>query len=777
MANSHLRIQFPLCFLCVGLLGASASAAHLVDVRTVDDEIVMVYWHDAEVEYKDTGTGPSAFKGLDSAGEVIHKFDPALDTTAAVDPKSYTLVSTTDANYAAAANPVSASRKTKVSGTDRGWPNCNCTLEHTVYLKLPRKLGQGAKYTLNIAPAVKSDTASRDFTFDVCSSVSEAIHVNIIGYNPEHTAMKSADLYMWLGDGGARDYSGYVGKKVMLYNVATRAKQDVGAVSFWKKSGADLGGRNLTASDVWNCDFSSFTTAGTYRLVVDGGGCSPEFTLSRSVYYEPFKSSIRGFFYMRIGEDKDIKPVPRQPRFIPGKDPPNFKVYLTTYGPFHPDWKRAGGDQWDNRDWSKYKEPGDPTNPNAWGGHSDACDWDRNLYHISIIWDLLLPYLLSNGKLSDDNCQIRESGNGIPDLIDEARYEVDFWLRLRDTKGGYSCGLNNPGANDSLMYQAAASPYMAWASAANASMLADCFRIAGKADLAKQYQDSALEAWKIANEEGLDLSSGIGNGQMRGHDLKFMAAAFLYNVTGDKTWEDAMAKECAITTPTSEVDTGKGNQLWGMAAYLMCARNKWRPINYPQLLDNMKAAVINEAMKKNVSNTGKWPSRRSCNNAYGWFQSTQEVQAVCVAHAVATEAADKEALLKALILEADWGLGRNPMNMVQMTGLGSRCPQQIFTTGRNDGVPGVHPGHTPYMNADAWGGGYMADPQYYAKKGYPAWKQWPHGEALWEAPYCYSNNEFTPQQSMRGKMCLLGYLYSLGETMPVPKTATAKSVP
>jgi hypothetical protein len=308
-------------------------------------------------------------------------------------------------------------------------------------------------------------------------------------------------------------------------------------------------------------------------------------------------------------------------------------------------------------------------------------------------------------------------------------------------------------------------------------MLADCFRIAGKADLATQYQASAIEAWKIANEEGLDLTFGIGNGQMRGRDLKFMAAAYLYNVTGDKTWEDAMSKECAITVPTSEVETGKGNQLWGCAAYLMCARYKWRPINNTQLLDNMKAAVINEAIKKNVSNTTKWPSRRSSNPAHLWFQSTQEVQAVCVAHAVATEAADKEALLKALILEADWGLGRNPMNMVQMTGLGSRCPQQIFTTGRNDGVLGVHPGHTPYMNADAWGGGYMADPQYYAKKGYPAWKQWPHGEALWEAPYCYSNNEFTPQQSMRGKMCLLGYLYSLGETMPSPKPTAAKSAP
>ncbi len=230
----------------------------------------------------------------------------------------------------------------------------------------------------------------------------------------------------------------------------------MGTVTFWKKSGGDFGGRNLIRADVYTCDFSDFTGTGTYRLAVEGVGCSPDFTLSRSVYYEPFKTSVRGFFYMRIGEDKDIKPVPRQPRFIPGKDPADFKVYLTTYGPFSPEWKRAGGDQWDNRDWSKYKEPGSPTNPNAWGGHSDATDWDRNPYHISIIWDLLLPYMLSNGKLSDDNCQIRESGNGIPDIIDEALYETDFWLRLRDSKGGYSCGLNNPGDNDKVMYQAAA---------------------------------------------------------------------------------------------------------------------------------------------------------------------------------------------------------------------------------------------------------------------------------------------------------------------------------
>jgi endoglucanase len=760
--------------VCLTVLVAPVHAAKLVDVRTVDEETVQVYWHDAEVEWKDTGTGPSAFHGgCDSAGEVIHKFDPALDTAAAVKAENYELVSTADKQYTAAVHPTAAHRKTKVSGTDRGWPDCACTLEHTIYLRLPKKLQQGAKYTLKIGPAVKSDTVAKEFTFDVFASVSEAVHVNLVGYNPDVTAMKSADLYLWLGDGGARDYSAWIGRKVMLYNVATKAKTEVGAVAFWKKDGQDFGGRDLIRSDVWTCDFSAFKGTGTYRLVVEGVGCSPDFVLSRTAYYEPFRTSLRGYYYMRIGEGKEWAAsqhmaIPRQPAFIPGKDPTGFTVFITTYGPFNDAWKKAGGDQWDNQDWSKYNEPGNPTNPNAWGGHSDATDWDRNPGHISSIWDLLLPYLLSGGKVGDDNCRIRESGNGLPDLLDEANFETDFWLRLRDTKGGYSCGLNNPSKNDTVMYQAAASPYMAWASAANAAMTADAMRVAKKPDLVKKYTAAAQEAWKVAGDQGLDLVHGIGNGQMRGRDLKFMAAAYLYNVTGDKAYEDAMVKECRISGPTSEIDDTKSNQLYGAAAYVMCTRDKLQAIHYPKLAEDMRAAIINEAMKKNVASSTSWPSRRSSNNAYGWFQSTQEVQTACAAHAFTADPAQKEALVRTLVLEADWGLGRNPMNIVQMTGLGSRCVEQMFTCGRNDGVPGEQPGHTPYMNVDAWGGGYMFDPRYYANKGYPSWDKWPHAEGLWPAPYCFANNEFTPQQSMRGKMCLYAYLYSLGETYKGP---------
>ncbi len=744
-------------------MATTANGAKLIELKTVDETHISIYWRDGWVNYKDDGTGPGAFGGHESAGgDQIIRYDPPLSTEEAKKTANFTIRSTNDAQYKDGLHPEASFRRSKVNGTDNTWPEANFTVEHIVYLKLPQKLQQGKTYKLSIAQAVSSDTATAEFTFDVNTNVSEALHVNLIGYHPSGTSTKAADLYMWLGDGGPRDYSAFEGKEAFLYDVKTKQRQPAGKVKLWKKSAKDVGGWNFTQSDVWICDIASSAKPGTYRLVIDGIGCSPDFEIRKDIYKEPYKTSVRGFFYMRIGADKNITPMPRQPRFIPDVDPPGFKVFRTTFGPWHEDWKKMRGDVWDRTDWSKYMEPGNPTNPNAWGGHSDACDWDRHAGHVSIIYDMLLPFLLSNGKLNEDNLGIPESGNGVPDLIDEALYEVDFWLRLRDGKGGYCFGINNPPGDHKQMYQAGARPFMAWVNAANCAMAAECLRIAGNMKLSDHYRDEAIKAYKAAGGQDLDFSYGIGNGSMRGRDYKMTAAAYLYNLTGDKKYEDDMAAECVVKDGKTMLDqSDKYCQYWGAAAYLMCAKNKVQPIRHPELLANMKASLLNEARVKHLTPLADRPSRRCSDDVYGWFQTTQSVNALLIAHAVSEDPAEKQKMADAMVLEADWGLGRNPMNMVQMTGLGSRHADDIYTSGRNDGTPGVHPGHTPYMNANNWGSGYMADPQWYAAKGYPAWDKWPHGEALWRARYCYSNNEFTPQQSMRGKMALLAYLYAI----------------
>lgn len=75
------------------------------------------------------------------------------------------------------------------------------------------------------------------------------------------------------------------------------------------------------------------------------------------------------------------------------------------------------------------------------------------------------------------------------------------------------------------------------------AMTADCMRIAGNQDRMGFYRDEAVAAWKFAAERDLDFSHSIGNGRMRGRNLKMMAASSLYNATGDRFYEDQMAKE------------------------------------------------------------------------------------------------------------------------------------------------------------------------------------------------------------------------------------------
>jgi hypothetical protein len=140
-----------------------------------------------------------------------------------------------------------------------------------------------------------------------------------------------------------------------------------------------------------------------------------------------------------------------------------------------------------------------------------------------------------------------------------------------------------------------------------------------------------------------------------------------------------------------------------------------------------------------------------------------------IAHAVADNQADRDLFRNALVLEADWGLGRNPMNIIQMTAAttsleSKRSFVNIYTSGRDDGSPGMHPGHTPYMNVDDWWCDMvMGCPSWLHSKGYPSdFSVWPHAEAYFSTRYVYAHSEFTPKQTMRGKMALYGYLYGIG---------------
>lgn len=748
-------------------------AAKLVEVKVVDKDYLEVYFKDGDVTFVDNGLGPNAFLNLahDTANEILTNYGTALNTVNATATASWKISSSDDSSYGAAgAGPAACYRKSKLNGMYEGnWSGSDYvyshTMEHHLYLKLPSSMVQGNTYTLQINANTNTDSTAKTFTYDIYSSRSEALHVNLAGYGSD-ASIKAADLYAWLGNGGARDYTGFQGNKVYLVNVSTSAKEQAGTVAFWKAGAGEAQGYNFTMSNVWNTDFTGFNTPGTYHLAVEGVGSSQDFVIADNAYHDPFMVAVRGYFYMRIGQDSvGIRPVPRRPLYIPGVSPANTVVYITTMQPTSASWGTfTSGDAWDNPDaWATYSTG--RTNLRAYGGHADAADWDRNMGHISNIYDMLLPYILTNGAIADDNLGIAESGNGIPDIIDEARNEVDFWLRLRDGQG-YGYGLTNPNSSN-VLYQAGTNGIAAWAAAAGSAMLAEAFRVAGNTALMNTYRDSAVNAYNYAgglSDQMLDFEQGIGESNIRGRDLKMTAAAYLYNVTGDTTYEGVINTESKATSATSTLlDVANYNQIWATAAYLKSNRT----IHFPTLLGNMQASIINEAKNSEANYTNSRPSRRASDNNTEYFHTEIHVQRTILAHSIATSQSDRDFFKNALILEADWSLGRNPANLIQMTTASTplaskRSIDAMYTTGGDDGTPGQHPGMTPYLNTDDWGGSMiMGKPSWMIAFSYPDNSTWPKGEVYFNTRYVYAHSEYTPQQTMRGKIALYGYLYGV----------------
>lgn len=760
--------------LLAGLLSAAlpSGATKLIGLKVVDKDYLMIHFRDGEVRYRDDGTGPSAYLGHSFAegDDTLKVFGQRLDTSVAAKAEEWLISSPDDRSFGEKA-AIAAWRKSKPMNTDN---TLTSELDHWIFLQLPKSMKEGRTYKVTIPAGLGSDKESIEVTYDIWNSQSEAIHVNIIGYTPQEP-VKAADLYLWLGDGGQRDYHSFEGNAVYLYNLDTQEKSKVGNVRFWKSSSeykTEANGKNMTGSDVWNIDFKA-QEPGRYRLVVEDVGCSMDFDINNDVYFEPYHYCLRGYYYMRLGEpiDPKISPAPRQPRFIPVEDPVGLTIYKTDMHPWHPDWKRLRGDVWDEphfksaleSEFWKHRLPGNPVNTDVRGGHSDAMDWDRHLAHVSNIYDILLPYLLTNGRINEDNLSIRESGNGIPDLIDEARNEVDFFLSIRDGEG-YSQGVTNPTKDWTIMFQAGCTTMAAWANSANCAILAEAFRINGNIELCNFYTEEAIKAFRYAEKQEwtqLDDLQNIGTSGMRGRDFRQMAAAYLYNLTGEREWEDIMAEESVVKDGVAPIFSKEaGNQyyqIWGTAAYLTCPHKR----HHNKLYSDMKQSVKKQAESNNVIHMTLRPSRRTANDPR--WQTSENLQMVMLAHYIEDNAKARAKLEQAMYIEAGWGLGRNPSNTVEMTGLGERHIIDCYTTGRNDGTPGSHPGQTPFNGTEVWSAGNGGDARIILNRCYPDWYEgnWPHQESFFNIRYMWVNSEFTPRETMRGKMALLAYLYGI----------------
>lgn len=184
----------------------------------------------------------------------------------------------------------------------------------------------------------------------------------------------------------------------------------------------EVGGADADSGDTLHrADFSRLTTPGTgYRLVVDGSASHP-FDIDARLY-EPLKRAALAFFYHnRSGTPIEI---------------PWAGQWQWTHGPGHLSDADVGcitdcGYRLDVR-----------------GGWYDAGDHGKYTVNGGIaVWTLLDAYeraLYLGGSLAafaDGTLSIPESQNGVPDLLDEARWELEFLLAMQVPEGHEKAGM------------------------------------------------------------------------------------------------------------------------------------------------------------------------------------------------------------------------------------------------------------------------------------------------------------------------------------------------
>lgn len=169
----------------------------------------------------------------------------------------------------------------------------------------------------------------------------------------------------------------------------------------------------------WWFDFSSVATVGDYFVLDETNQVrSDVFAIADGVYRDVLVQAVRMLFYQRDGQAKTAATAGAD--WVDGAAHMG-QCYLYSDAQKTPDKDLHGG-WWDAGDFNKY------TN---WGA-SDAIE-------------LLHAYVDSPAAFSDDT-NIPESGNGVPDLLDEIKWELDWMVRMQESDGSVLSIVDEPAA-------------------------------------------------------------------------------------------------------------------------------------------------------------------------------------------------------------------------------------------------------------------------------------------------------------------------------------------
>lgn len=290
----------------------------------------------------------------------------------------------------------------------------------------------------------------------------------------------------------------------------------------------NAGNTHIQSGDkVWWFDFSGLTLPGTYYVfdVANNKG-SYKFEINDLVYREVLLKTFKAFYYQRCGCAKNL---------------PYAQTGWT-------DTECHKGSLQDT-DCRLYNNNIPANSKDLSGGWHDAGDYNKYVnFAFEPMMDLLLAYS-ENKTVWTDDFNIPESGNGIPDILDEVKYELDWLLKMQNTNGSVLSivGVTNfgsaspPSADNNQRLYGPSNTSASLTASALFALAAIQFNSIGQTSYASILQTASVNAynWASANPDSTFYNSGtIGAGEQEvGSYEKFVrkmsAACFLYSLTGN----------------------------------------------------------------------------------------------------------------------------------------------------------------------------------------------------------------------------------------------------
>lgn len=690
-----------------------------------------------------------------------------LDTEIADLPSSYQISSQTDENYLTAHTPLGVSRKSKPTAwIDTSWKLAGeqfYTAEHHLYLKLPFVLKTGHAYLIQL-PDLQLDHTASYYVHDPIHVRSEAVHGSQIGYRSDDPD-KNSFLSMWMGSGGAYTYPENLG--FSLIDDATNTEVFSGkAVLQWEGSIPEgIGSKiNHSQTDVFRLDFSSFNTPGRYRISVEGIGCGYPFNIDEeSTWRHAFEISMKGHFNHRSG-------IPMLPPFTDFVRPRSFhpadgvKVYQSTCSLLNSGngLNAMGTDQGNFQNLVAGKT--DELVPEAWGGTMDAGDWDRRINHLftpRLYLELfeLYPEYFKNICLS-----IPESGNNIPDLVDEALYGLDIYRRMQMPDGGIRGGVESSEhpieGSTSWQESQIALAYAPdhWSSylyAGVAARAAYVLKLLDMMEEARVWEESAVMAMKWAEVEYEKWVNSPDYEKVRNRAKKAvpeernLAAIELYRLTLDKHWHQLYLSTLIAESKRTE------------AAFIYAGLDPSQANRKVQkeLMDALTAEADHLVEESSQSAFGITTSQDG--RPLGGFSSTFSIPAsptLVRAHALTNDPRYLSTILRSALYSA----GANPMNLCLTTGLGEK---HVMNALHEDSK---HTGQAAPVGISVFGPGELST---FARAGSdvearldpgcePKVSKWPTYESYFDVFWIVPQNEYVIDRPLGQAAYIWGYLAS-----------------